>query len=62
MKGLEMKRKFQFVFILFFGVLMLSACSAKHQGKYDDFFSDKKGWIPFKSQNQDLNKGNANEK
>lgn len=46
MKGLEMKRKFQFVFILFFGVLMLSACSAKHQGKYDDFFSDKKGWIP----------------
>lgn len=51
-------KRLKFILFLFFGVLLFSACSTKHQGKYDDFFSDEKGWIPVNTQNKDLTKGN----
>lgn len=58
-----MKHKsLKFILFLFFGVLLFSACSTKHQGTYDDFFSDEKGWIPVNTQNKDLTKGTMNEK
>ncbi len=37
-------KRLQLIFVFLFGVLFFSACSTK--GQYDDFFNDKKGWIP----------------
>ena len=51
------RKKFQFVFILFFGVLF-NACSTKYEGQYENFFSNQKGWIPINAYDKDFYQGN----
>ncbi|MCR6580361.1 hypothetical protein [Campylobacter insulaenigrae] len=50
------------ILFLFFNLLILNACSSKYQGKYDELFNDKKGWIPVNTQSVNLNEGTKDEK
>lgn len=48
--------------LILLSALLFSACSAKHQGQYDEFFNNQIGWIPVNTQNKDLNEGSKDEK